>query len=197
MLYDKDELLAAVNDLILDPSPGRKVDALSAVINLRRLYPVKLTSDFHVLNPLVEIAVFEPEFYEKTKALIDAKRIEKGYEVLWPAKHEGFDKREYQRNLMAERRRLSGRASDIENLSRGKNDQLLGTLRLDFERRQLKTWGDRLDALLEKARQANGGKLPRAESEKIRDAFWNTIEVELDEAEEIAKLKNMKLPTKR
>lgn len=185
MTTDKQALLAAVNDLVKDPDPGYKLAAMDAVSALRRNYPVVLSGELRVLNPLLGLRTDEPEKYGAVQELIDQKREELGFKPCWPEPEATqFDKVECQRQLMAKRRARSGRAVDIENAQRGEKDRLIGNARLEFERVTLANWGERVRQAVENAKTAAGGKLPKKEQDAIRDAIWRRIDEELDEREE-------------
>ncbi len=184
MDVDKRALLAAVNDLISDATPQFKVDAIEAISPLRRRYPVAFTAALAVLNPLLDLRSADPDGYVNVQRLIDNKRVDSGLPPLWPAEGpERFDKVEYQRQLMAERRRRAGRALEIENARRPERDRLIGNARLEFERRQLAAWGKELQEKLDSARTAVGGRLPKETQDTMRTQFWESVDARMDEAE--------------
>lgn len=188
MPVDKSALLDAVNDLIRDANPKVKVEAMDALFALTRRYPARLTDSLEVLNPLLDLRAEDPPAYEGVQRLIDSKRRAAGLPPCWPEPEpERFDKTEYQRQLMAQRRVRAGRALAIENYQRPERDRLMGNARLEFERRTLSSWGKRLDGILQKARVAEGGKLIRERQDEIRDAFWASVDAALDRAEQLVR----------
>jgi hypothetical protein len=144
------------------------------------------------LNALVELASSDPKGFEGVQELIDGKRRDKGLRAIWPDKsEERFDKVEYQRILMQERRRRTGRAVDIENMQRPEKDRLVGTKRLEFENRTLARWGEELQTLLDNARALNGGSLTRDQQRAIRDNFWSGVDQKLDDTESEVRRKRL------
>lgn len=197
MSTDKQALLEAINDLIHDRSAEFKVNALIEVAKLNRVYPVKLAGHMSVLNPLVTLQKEDEEAWEKIKRLIDNKREIAGFEPLWPvSKPQSFAERknEYQRQLMAKRRERANRAADIENMQRSERDQLIGNARLEFMRTVTNTWGKQRDARIEQAKAAAGHKLTKAELDSIRDRFWESVDAQLDEKEELVRREILKPP---
>lgn len=185
MTVDKQALLDAVNDLVKDPDPTYKLAAMDAVFALRRNYPVILSGELRVLNPLIHLRIQDPERYGAVQELIDEKRSTTGKSPCWPeAEDLRFDKVEYQRQLMAVRRARSGRAVEIENSQRSEKDRLIGNARLEFERVTLAAWGERVRAAVEKAKENAGGKLPKLEQDAVREAMWSQIDAEMDDREE-------------
>lgn len=71
MTPTREALLEAINDLIHDPDPRVKKSALDSVISVGKNYPVRLTGDMRVLNPLVDLALADPDAWEAVKKLID------------------------------------------------------------------------------------------------------------------------------
>ena len=142
MAHDKQRLLAAINDLILDPGPQHKLDAMDAILPVTRLYPAKLTGDMAVLNELVLVMREDPEGFAKIKGLIEAKRAEAGLDVCWKepphAKKERYN--EYQKNLMAKRRGQFKRWLIVQNALRAPKDAIRGNPRLALENIKLKEW---------------------------------------------------------
>lgn len=193
MDIDRNALLDAVNDLIAEDDPRYKVEALDATFALAKLYPVRLARQLSVLNPLLDLRNSDPESYRNIQKLIDTKREGAGRVPCWPeAPQEKFDKTEYQRQLMAVRRERAGRAAEIENSQRPERDKLRGNPRLEFERQVLASWGDELDAQLEIARTASGGKLTKAQQDAIRTRFWENVDKTLSDREELVRKEMLK-----
>lgn len=193
MPTDREALLEAVNDLIHDPDPRLKKDALDAIAPVAKLYPVRLAGEMKVLNPLVVLRNTDQTAWEAVKKLIDKKRELGSLPVLWPEPGKPkFDIREYQRQLMAQIRERTSRACELENLQRSDRDRLIGNARLEFMRQTGLAWGKRRDALLASAAADAGRKLTKPEQDAIRDTFWATVDRELDERESAIRLELLK-----
>lgn len=198
MVYAKPALLEAINHLIAEHDPRYMREALDAVGQLRGSYPVKLTAELAVLNPLTLLREADPVAYAKVQALVDARRSEAGLALCWPPEGPAvFDKLAYQRRLMALRRERSGRALMIENLQRPERDKLVGTNRLEYENRQLSAWGDEADRRVALAKQAAGGKISREQINAIKQRYFESLEAELDEREAAVRAELLKPPHQR
>jgi hypothetical protein len=92
-----------------------------------------------------------------------------------------FNKNEYQRKLMAERRARTVKASEVENLRRPPSGQLIGHARMEFQRVQQKKWSTRLDELV--ATRLGAGPVAKADRARIAEEFWASVDQELDEAQ--------------
>lgn len=198
MTYTKEALLDAINYLIDEPDPRYPLEALQATSALRPRYPVKLSSSLSLLNPLLELQVSDPGAFERVQGLIDSRRTQAGRDPCWPKEApEKFDKRAYQRRLMALRRERSGRALAIENMQRSERDKLVGTTRVDYENRQLAAWGELAEARVEAAKKAAGGKISREQIAAIKHRFFESLEAELDEREAAVRAELLKPPHMR
>lgn len=200
MAVDKQLVGEAVRDLVSDPDPRPKVEALEATFEVSRRHPVKLTGTMAVLNPLLVLRHENPEGWEAVKALIDSKRAMKSLKPAWPApSRETFADRkpEYQRQLMAERRERSRRAADIENLQRSEREQLIGKARMEFMDHTFAKWAKRRDLYLENITAELGRSLSRPEAATHREAFWKIIDAELDEKEEAVRRELLKPAAQR
>lgn len=190
MTPDKQLVLEAVNDLIADPDPRPKVEAMDAVYQLSNRHPVRLAGHLSVLNPLLTIRRADEQAWEGIKRLIDEKRALRGLRPCWsePEPEAFLDRKPaYQRDLMRERRYRMGRASNIENMQRPAHEQLRGDARMDFERMAHNKWAARRDEFLAKAVEAQGSPLTRARAAELRDEFWRMIDAELDEKERLVR----------
>ena len=193
MPYTKTALLDAINLLVANPDPQAALEALEDVWHLNQRHAVRLSGELADLNALVTLRSENPEAWARVQALIDAKRADAGLAPCWPPQGKpAFDKKAYQRRLMALRREWSGRAVEIENLQRGERDKLKGTLRMEYERRQLATWGDTAEERVAARKQANGGKISRAEIDAIKAKFWEELDSALDEREAAVRAELMK-----
>lgn len=195
MSTDKRALLEAVNDLIQDHAASLKVTALDEVAKLKRRYPIKLTGEMAILNPLLNLMSDDPPAWEQVKRLIDTKRAVLEFEPLWPAPKKvtfADRKNEYQAKLMARIRERANRAVEIENMQRPERDRLIGNARLEFMRVTTNNWGKQRDALIA-AERAAAGKLTKPQIDAIRDKFWQSIDEMLD-AKEIVVRKELLKP---
>lgn len=193
MSYTKSTLLDAVNLLVSESDPRYMLEAIEATFSLRQYYPVRLGGPLVDLNAVIELREEDPEKWLRVQTLIDSRRLEAGLPLGWPPKDKpAFDKKAYQRRLMAHRREWSGRAADIENLQREDRDKLKGTRRLDYERRQIAAWGAMADERVAAHKRANGGKISREEINAIKGRLWDEIDASLDEREAAVRAELMK-----
>lgn len=193
----KQLLLSAVNLLINSPSAHELMSALEAAYSVARIHPVKLSGEAAALNPLLDLRVSDEQTYNNVLGLIETKRREIGYDPLVRPKIDKFDKTEYMRAFMDRKRERQRRAAAIENMLRPDKDALRGRSRLDFMDRQSANWKKELDALLERSRQAHGGRLSKEQIEMIRDQFWSGVDEYLDKLEAEARSERMKSPQLR
>lgn len=184
---DRLQLLEAVNLLIRHPAAQSLFDSMLAVSNLAKLHPVKLSGEAAPLNALMRLRNSDEDAYDRVVGLVESKRREAGIEPLIRPPSDKFDKTEYMRQFMDKKRERQRRAAMIENMMRPERDALKGRARLDFMERQSTKWKTELDALLERAREAQGGRLPKESLEGIRDQFWKRVDDDLDKLEELAK----------
>lgn len=195
MAIDKQALLEAVNDLIEEARPQQKLEALEVVYEVLRRHPVRLAGPMAVLNPLLTLRQEDPDGWDRVKGLIDSKRRLAGREPCWPEPEpvKFIDrKNEYQRAFMLRKRERLSRVSKIENLQREPKDQLVGNVKQDFERRWQGLRADELNALIEKARQAAGGRIKKAVADTIRDQFWTKVDADLDALEDAVRAELLK-----
>lgn len=195
MSTDKQALLEAVNDLIQDEGANFKVTAMEEVAKLQRQYPVKLSGELAVLNPMLRLMAADGDAWEQVKKLIDEKRAVAGFSPLWPGpKKETFAdrKNEYQRQLMARIRERANRAAEIENMQRPERDRLIGNARLEFMRITTNGWGAQRDAEIAAAKQLAGGRLSKPQIDAVRDKFWASVDAHLDEKEELVRKELLK-----
>jgi hypothetical protein len=182
----KQALLEAVNTLIKSPDAQRLYDALVAVIPAARLHPVRLSGDAAVLNALVMLKLKSPDTYDNVLSLVEAKRKAAGFEPLERPVDDRFNKTEYMRNFMDQKRERERRAAKIENMIRPPADALRGRTRLDFMQRQSARWKEDRDMLLEQQRTLAGGAISREVQQQVLDQFWTRIDASLDELEALA-----------
>lgn len=184
MNFSKQALVDAVSALVdlEDETAQRYSQTIDGMARFRARHPdAWLGYELEVLNPLVDLANTDPTGFSRIQQLIDSKRLARGAARAWPEpEEEKFDKVEYQRQLMQERRRRSGRAVEIENMQRPERDKLIGNKRLEFENRIAAKWGDELRSIMELARQEAGGRLSKSRQQQIREQFWAGVDQKLD-----------------
>jgi len=192
MTPDRQALLEAVRYLVESDQAEREAQELDTVVQFARLHPVRFKGDLSTLNPLLDLALTDPATFERIQALINTKRTAAGNVPAWPPEErERFDVRTYQRELMARRRLRVGRVVDVENSLRPERDQIRGNARMEFERVQLKKWGDQLRARLDAARLNSGGRLTKEHLQGITDKFWSGV-LQLVELEDAARIERLK-----
>lgn len=165
--------------LVEDQNAVELYEALSLVVRLvtKAHQPVGLTGDATVLGPLLDLAVERSDEYQRVLNLIDTKREQRGLPALQHRQPAGFDKDEYQRVFMNEKRRRQRRAADIENDSRPERDRLVGRAREEFMRIQGHVWFTELTRRLDVARAAHGGgRVPKDVIDTVRHQFWSEVD---------------------
>lgn len=183
-MIDKTLLLEAVNALVKTEDATELFESFEAVARLPADLPVKLSGDAAVLNPLLALRRQDRTKFDGVIELIEGKREAAELPPLrQPDTPRGFDKVEYQRLFMDQKRQREGRAAAIENLRRPGRDKLVGTPRLEFMRVQASKWKEVRDGALRDAREAAGRTLSKAEVRDVLDAVWQTVDRELDAAE--------------
>lgn len=175
--------------LVESSDAGWLFDALMAVVRLQVNYPVCLTGEAAVVDPLRELARDKPGALDRVLNLVDSKRAALGLPPLVPPVSDKFDKREYMRQFMDQKRQRQRRAVEIENLCRSERDMLRGRSRLDFMDTQAARWKSELDERLQRAREARGGPLDQETLDTLRKQFWQWVDESLDEAEAEARRK--------
>jgi hypothetical protein len=190
-MIDKTLLLEAVNTLVRSDDAGRLFADFEAVARLPPDLPIKLSGDAAVLNPLLALRRQDRAKFDGVIELIESKREAAGAPPLrTPETPKGFDKVEYQRLFMDQKRHRERRAVLVENMRRPGRDKLIGNARLEFMRVQAAKWKEVRDAALNAARETAGRTLAKAEVQEVLSAFWQKIDRELDDAEaEIRQLK--------
>lgn len=192
-MEDVQSLLTAVNTLIATDQQTYMAEAIEAVAAMSTRYPVVFGGKLAVLNPILKLRVEDPASFDKVRALIDSKRVADGLPPVWPdPEKEKFDKVEYQRQLMATRRRIARLALDLENAQRPERDRLIGTARLEFENRVLSEWGAELERRLEAMREQAGGRLAKEASNAYRKDYWRGVEESLEERHELLRRELLK-----
>src|SRR4051812_23821367 len=132
---EKQELLEAVTALITSPDAHELLDSLNSLYPLKRAgHPVALTGAAAVLNAMLRLRIADAPGYERVLDMIEMKRVALGYDTLrkGTAADKGYDKVEYMRQFMDQKRERQRLAATIENLRRPEKDQLVGNARLEF-----------------------------------------------------------------
>lgn len=191
-----------MNILVQADNAGEMFEALQDVIPLARRLGVRLDGPLAVLNPLVALAVSNPEHYDNVLYLVETKREAAGLAPLDPLRNaaEKFDKTEYQANFMQQKREREKRAAEIENMMRREQDRLVGKARLEFMQAQSAKWKRELDAKIITARAQSGApgpdgkpsRIKKAQLDAIRRSHWDAIDRELDELLEYARSEQLK-----
>lgn len=142
-------------------------------------------ADLHVL---ARMKVSRPDVYESVMRLIEQRREDYGFDKLdTEPESNKFDRTQYMQEFMVQKRLRQRRAADIENMRRPERDRLVGRSRLDYMQRVSGEWKVQRDVLLEKARNANGGRLSREEMQLVLNQFWEGIDAQLDADEDRAR----------
>lgn len=181
-MTEKQLLAEAANTLINDNKAPEMFKTLLDVMGLPPTLPVKLSGEASVLNPLLTMARRDREAFNRVIDLIESKRASREMSPLrQPETETKFDKNEYQRELMADRRVRQIKALDIENLRRPPSSQLIGHPRMEFMRVQQGKWTDQLETLL--AAHKTGKTMTKAKRQEISAQFWQGIDLQLEETE--------------
>ena len=183
----KSDLMAAATTLVRSPNAHRLYEILTKASPLMGQYvEVCLVGEADTLNTLARLKATNVAVFNSIMELVDRKRAAAGYDPLnEPNK---FDKTDYMREFMGEKRLRERRAANIENLLRSPRDQLKGRSRLDFMQRQSAIWKKERDTLIERAKASSGGTtLRREDLVFLLDSFWAKIDKQLDEMEDHAR----------
>jgi len=180
---DKQALLLAINRLINHPKAREFYDTVQVAASLPAHLKLTLLPEAAELAPLVELLRDDKEAFGAVMELVDRKRAALGSPGLHKPAETGFDKAEYQRAFMANKRIRERRAAELENAVRPGRDQLIGNARLEFMRVQSARWKAKRDQLVEAARAANGKPLSKEQLRQVLHSFWESVDAELDEIE--------------
>jgi len=179
---DKHALLRAINFLISREDAPVMYQSVLTASRVPLDLMVGLVGDADVLTPLVEVRRADADRFDSLMELVNKKRAEVGAEPLGTP-DKGFDKVEYQRSFMDQKRQRERRAVDLENAVRSERDKLIGNHRLEFMREQSKRWKTRRDEMMTAAREAAGGTLTKEQQTRVLKSFWESVDAELDELE--------------
>ena len=191
MTTDRESLLEAVNHLVEMEDASGLFSDLQALIPVARNLGARFSGARAVVNPLLDLALSNPEQFARVVELIGSKREAAGRSPLTGAVDDTFDKADYMREFMQQKRDRERRAVKIENMIRPENAQLKGRARLDFMQVQSARWNHQRTELLEKARAANSGRLSREVQNELLRGFWQRIDDELDGLEQLARAEQL------
>ena len=179
---------AVVALLATDPIAPVNYQALLATARLAKLHPVALTGEMAPLNHLVTLQTADPAAFARFMALVEKKRAMLGLSPLEDVKEDRFDKQEYMKHFMAQKRQRTTQAADIENLVRGNRNPLRGIPRLEFMRVQAAKWNEELERRINAVRESGGGgRIPKEKLDALRTQFWAWVDSQLDTAEHEAR----------
>lgn len=178
----------AVNALATRDDVAPAFAALAPAVEFSRRYPIQLSGHAAFLNPLLDLGRDDPDALQRLLSLVESKRAAAGLAPLVPEKDSAFDRTEYQRQFMDQKRQRTRRAVDIENMRRPERDQLRGTARMDFQDLVAAKWKKELDEIEARAREAApDGRLSRETWTSMRQKFWSGIDKRLDEEEAVVR----------
>jgi hypothetical protein len=188
----KEGLLYAVNRLIALPQASELYSDVVALLPAAKSLEARFSGDREYLNPLLDLAVADREKFDAVMTLVEVKRMEAGLPPLSTSPDQRFDKTAYMRDFMQQKRERERRAVEIENMMRSERNQLRGRARLDFMQAQANKWKKGRDKALDAERKRLGRRLTWDEQAGVLQAFWSTIDGELDGLEELARAERNK-----
>lgn len=189
-LTEKQALLEAASALITSPEAHSLLEALDSIFPLARVgHPVGLSGDAAALNPMLRLRLKDVEAYGRVLDMVESKRLSLGYDSLrkGTAADRGYDKVEYMRQFMDQKRERQRLAAAVENIRRPERDKLVGNARLEFMRRQSMRWKELRDEAMEHARHQNGGTMTETLRKNTLDRFWTAVDDDLAAKMEAAK----------
>jgi len=194
---DKAELLRAVNVLLTDPNAVELYAVFMEVSAAHARFPeyVTLYGEAYPLIPLLTLRRKNIKKFQQLLDYIEDRRLKTGLESL----QKPYDKTQYMREFMDNKRQRQRRAVLIENMMRPPKDALKGLARQQFCDAQSAKWKAQLDAKLEAARAAlphaddRPARLPIETMNQIRRDFWTAVDHELAQLEELARKEQFKV----
>jgi hypothetical protein len=177
-----DAVKLAVLSLLEDKDPAYKRDALSALLQMNRFYPVRFVGALTELNVLINMALTDPSGYEAVKAIVDARRFAQHKPMMFPPEEMRRERNLTQRDLMRQRRSRTSFALRIENALRAQRPGavlLTGNARTEFETKVMQKWGKQLKQRIDQARGRDNVRLTRETLNNISNQFWEEIQCEL------------------
>jgi hypothetical protein len=176
-----EELTAAIQDLVNEENPRFKREALDALVAFNHNLPARFTGTLAVLNPVVDLMLGPVDKFNQIAVLIETRRLAAGLPLLWPPREQArFDKRIYQANYMAERRRRAAQAVSIENAKRGERNPLEGPSRIEYERKVTSAGARERDRQVRAARASSGGHMSHEQTLLLRQNFWARVDEDLN-----------------
>jgi len=195
MVYDKQQLAEAVNDLIESSDAKAAYKKLMWVHDVAsKDIPVRLTGRLAVLNPLLDLLLSDYEAADRVLDLVDRKRTTAGMESL---SDQGFDRKKYMREMMAGKRARQRRLVELWNQLRPAKDAVKGTARMEFERIHAARWQDVRQEREDALRESKGSRLTVEERTEIIAQLWRDVDAELDALEDYVQSEFRKPATAR
>jgi hypothetical protein len=177
----KTMLAEAVNTLIDDTDALDLYKKMMGVHELaRKGYPVRLAGRCDVLNPMLDLLLVDHDGGEAVLRLIEVKRTARGLPPLEDAEQA---RRDYMRELMADRRDRLSRLVKLWNMMRPAHEQIRGPARAEFERVHGNRWFAVREEREKALREQLGRRLMAHERAALLTAFWADVNAELDELE--------------
>lgn len=183
---DRESLLSAVNALVRVDDGQPLYKAITELLPMASRMGAQFSGGNAVMNPLLRLAVSDPPKFARVVQLIEAKRTAAGLPPLVPPEDTSYDKTEYMRDFMAQKRDRERRAAKLENLMRPHSSQLKGRSRVDFMQMQSARWKTQRDTLLEAAKASRGRPLRKEEIKELLAQFWGRVDQELNDLEAMA-----------
>lgn len=184
MKIDMDEVKEAARLLVVAEDAVDLYEMLAVVIRRVGNLPVKLTGKYAQLNPLLDLYREDREVYDTVVGWVVDKRKQRELEPLRDEK--ALNKNEYMREFMFELRARWRKAVEIENMLRSEKDKLKGESRRAFEKKCSKEWAAQRDSLLDAERKRLGVEhLPRETMQQILKHFWEHVDRQLEDMEEL------------
>jgi hypothetical protein len=187
MELDLQEAKEAAARLAKDESAKAHFDTLDEVLTKAGALPVKLfNTEASWLNPLLFLYKAHPDMFKTMVQWANDKRIQRGLTPLFGDRSQ-FDKTEYMREFMAQKRERERRVVAIENMTRSDRDKLRGRSRETYLSVLSRKWMDEKAALVEAEKLRTGKKgLDREVMTAITNAFWAEVDRKIDLQEEAA-----------
>jgi hypothetical protein len=184
----KASLLEAVNALVAADNAPQLYSDLLGIMDAATRFGARFTGEREILNPLLNLAMSNRDQFLRVVSLIESKRAAAGASPLSAPPDTTYDKTSYMREFMAQKRERERRAVEIENMMRGDRSPLKGRARLEFMQTQSARWKAQRDDMLAAAKQRAGSQgLKRAQEQDLIAQFWQRIDRELDELEQLAR----------
>lgn len=182
MGYDLTEIKEAAARLASQEDAKAHYDMLNAVITKVPELPLRLAAPANWANPLLYVSRSDPEVFKTLIQWAHAQRIKRGLTPLHDD-NDDFDRVEYMREFMAQKRDRERRAVAIENAKRPERDRLIGRSREEYQRRLAAEWKAERERRIAATRAAVGGRrLTKPELQEILRLFWESVDAKLEAA---------------